>query len=45
MRPIFLESSFPYGYLKDIFTRYPIHKSSRIGELLPYRLQSENTSD
>jgi transposase len=27
----------PYAYLKDVLTRLPTHKASRIGELLPHR--------
>ncbi len=30
----------PYAYLKDILSRLPTHKASRIGELLPHRWQS-----
>ena len=29
----------PYAYLKDILTRLPTHKASRVGELLPHRWQ------
>jgi hypothetical protein len=29
----------PYAYLKDVLTRLPTHKASRIGELLPHRWQ------
>ena len=29
----------PYAYMKDILTRLPTHKNSRIGELLPHRWQ------
>jgi transposase len=29
----------PYAYLKDILSRLPMHKASRIGELLPHRWQ------
>ncbi|MCP5282318.1 MAG: IS66 family transposase [Rhodoferax sp.] len=29
----------PYAYLKDILSRLPTHKDSRIGELLPHRWQ------
>ena len=29
----------PFAYLKDILTRLPTHKASRIGELLPHRWQ------
>ena len=29
----------PYAYLKDILSRLPTHKASRIGELLPHRWQ------
>jgi hypothetical protein len=31
----------PYAYLKDVLTRLPTHKASRIGELLPHRWQPE----
>jgi hypothetical protein len=27
----------PYAYLKDVLTRLPTHKASRIVELLPHR--------
>ena len=27
----------PYAYLKDVLTRLPTHKASRVGELLPHR--------
>lgn len=27
----------PQAYLKDVMTRLPTHKASRIGELLPHR--------
>jgi len=27
----------PYAYLKDVLTRLPTHKASRIDELLPHR--------
>ena len=27
----------PHAYLKDVMTRLPTHKASRIGELLPHR--------
>ena len=27
----------PYAFLKDVLTRLPAHKASRIGELLPHR--------
>ena len=27
----------PYAYLKDVLTRLPTHKASRIEELLPHR--------
>ena len=30
----------PYAYLKDVLTRLPTHKASRIDELLPHRWQS-----
>ena len=30
----------PFAYLKDVLTRLPTHKASRIGELLPHRWQS-----
>ena len=34
----------PYQYLKDVLTRLPTHKASRIGELLPHRWQpGQNT--
>ena len=29
----------PYAYLKDVHTRLPTHKASRIDELLPHRWQ------
>jgi hypothetical protein len=29
----------PYAYLKDVLTRLPAHKASRIEELLPHRWQ------
>jgi len=29
----------PYAYLKDVLTRLPTHKASRIDELLPHRWQ------
>ena len=29
----------PYAYLKDVLTRLPTHKASRIEELLPHRWQ------
>jgi hypothetical protein len=29
----------PYAYLKDVLSRLPTHKASRIGELLPHRWQ------
>jgi len=29
----------PYAYLKDILSRLPTHKASRVGELLPHRWQ------
>ena len=31
----------PYAYLKDVLTRLPTHRASRIGELLPHRWQAE----
>ncbi len=30
----------PYAYLKDVLTRLPTHKASRIAELLPHRWQA-----
>jgi hypothetical protein len=30
----------PHAYLKDVMTRLPTHKASRIAELLPHRWQS-----
>lgn len=30
----------PYAYLKDVLTRLPTHKASRIGQLLPHRWQA-----
>jgi len=33
----------PYAYLKDVLTRLPTHKASRIGELLPHRWQATTT--
>lgn len=30
----------PYAYLKDVLTRLPTHKASRIDELLPHRWQA-----
>jgi len=30
----------PYAYLKDVLTRLPTHKASRIDELLPHRWQT-----
>ena len=30
----------PYAYLKDVLTRLPTHKASRIEDLLPHRWQS-----
>ena len=34
----------PYAYLKDVLTRLPTHKASRVRELLPHRwLRSQNT--
>ena len=32
----------PYAYLKDVLTRLPTHKASRIDELLPHRWQSSS---
>jgi len=29
----------PYAYLKDVLTRLPTHRASRIDELLPHRWQ------
>ena len=29
----------PHAYLKDVLTRLPTHKASRIEELLPHRWQ------
>ena len=29
----------PYAYLRDVLTRLPTHRASRIGELLPHRWQ------
>lgn len=29
----------PYVYLRDVLTRLPTHRASRIGELLPHRWQ------
>ena len=29
----------PYAYLKDVLTRLPTHRASRVGELLPHRWQ------
>ncbi len=29
----------PYTYLKDVLTRLPMHKASRIVEILPHRWQ------
>jgi transposase len=34
----------PYAYLKDILTRLPTHKASRVGELLPHRWQPTNAT-
>lgn len=34
----------PYAYLKDILTRLPTHKASRIGELLPHRWQTASAT-
>jgi len=33
----------PYAYLKDVLTRLPTHKASRIDELLPHCWQPSNT--
>lgn len=33
----------PYAYLKDILTRLPTHKASRIEEILPHRWQPTTT--
>jgi transposase len=33
----------PYAYLKDVLTRLPTHKASRIAELLPHRWQAYAT--
>ena len=33
----------PYAYLKDVLTRLPTHKASRIDELLPHRWQPSTT--
>ena len=32
----------PYAYLKDVLTRLPTHRGSRVGELLPHRWQAES---
>ena len=32
----------PYAYLKDVLTRLPTHKASRVKELLPHRWQETN---
>ena len=32
----------PYAYLKDVLTRLPTHRASRIEELLPHRWQGAN---
>ena len=32
----------PYAYLKDVLTRLPTHRASRIEELLPHRWQDAN---
>ena len=29
-----------YAYLKDVLTRLPTHRASRVGELLPHRWQA-----
>ena len=34
----------PHAYLKDVLTRLPTHKASRIRELLPHRWQPENAT-
>ena len=34
----------PYEYIKDVLTRLPTQKASRIGELLPHRWQNEKIS-
>ena len=34
-----LNGHCPYAYLKDVLTRLPTHKNSRIDELLPHRWQ------
>ncbi len=33
----------PYAYLKDVLTRLPTHRASRIEELLPHRWQAPNS--
>ena len=32
----------PYAYLKDVLTRLPTHRASRVKELLPHRWQAES---
>jgi hypothetical protein len=32
----------PYAYLKDVLTRLPTHRASRVEELLPHRWQATN---
>ena len=34
----------PYQYLKDVLTRLPTHKASRVGELLPHRWRPEQSA-
>ena len=34
----------PYVYLKDVLTRFPTHRASRIEELLPHRWQPSEIS-
>ena len=34
----------PHAYMKDVLTRLPTHKASRIGELLPHCWQPENAT-
>lgn len=31
----------PHAYLKDVLTRLPTHRASRIGELLPHRWRAD----
>jgi transposase len=31
----------PYLYLRDVLTRLPTHKASRVAELLPHRWQPQ----